>query len=326
MAQLRKEHRDFIAEEVRQQVSEAIDQFKPRGWKKLTFLLREWGLTAIAITLPTTLLGILVTISIFAVNGVKENAQFRTRTEDRLDRINEELKNIKGDLARQNVTTHASLQPEEFKAALPSLISAMATLRAQNAKIGSKIVDDVAQRLLATDRNAAGFWPAASELVSYRSQVAAPDAARLAQTQLADCTDSAPEITTLTVQGKENEKPIEVKALFAVYRNCRVVLDSPKDANNLNSLLLKGGIAGVRFYQCLVVYQGGPIKLILAWKNQVIFGSHIDISPSGETLYFTDCVLDFSLQASPPLEAQRLTESFLKQSPSDVRLHLAPPA
>jgi hypothetical protein len=90
---------DEIAAQLRKGIAEAVAEFRPRGYRRVTHFLREWGLAGTLVTVPLGLLAICVTLGIFATSGIKDNTQFRTRTEDRLNAIEKDVTSIKQTLS-----------------------------------------------------------------------------------------------------------------------------------------------------------------------------------------------------------------------------------
>ena len=62
---LRDEDRRWLAEEISKQVkkavADAIDKFRPHGWRRVTFWLREWGIAGAIITAFIALIAIAAT-------------------------------------------------------------------------------------------------------------------------------------------------------------------------------------------------------------------------------------------------------------------------
>ncbi len=95
-------------------------------------------------------------------------------------------------------------------------------------------------------------WPAAAELINYRSQIVIPDAQRLEQSDLPNCTDREPEPMKVLTATKTR-----FTASLPTYENCRFTLDSAKDDSKVNQLLLRQGGLPLQFKHCIVVYSGG---------------------------------------------------------------------
>ena len=107
-------------------------------------------------------------------------------------------KNVGGlqvSLARQNLTTYAALPTSEFKATLPDVSSSIAVARKHNITVPPKVIEDLSNQLKATEPATSGFWPAAAQLISYRSALGHEDILRLARS-MPRCVDTQPQPAT----------------------------------------------------------------------------------------------------------------------------------
>jgi hypothetical protein len=320
---IRADQKDFIRDEIKQQLGLAIDEnFKPHGWRRAAFLLRELGPIASTIAIIVTLLGITLAAVYYSVANVKEETRFRTTTETRLGNIDESLKGMRADLAKQALINHASLPLSDFKATLPDLSSAITTAKRQNAKVSSKVIEDLQQKL--TDStNAPGFWPTAAEFISYRSLIVS----QALPSNLPDCADRAPEIGKVT--DIERRYPPKFSFEIPSYEGCKLTLDALKDTEKIN-WILTNKMPFLSFKHCLIVYRGGPINLITAVENKsfvVQFRNDRFFSTfSGNTVNFTDCIFDFSFTTAPPSDGQQVTQTVLTQNGASIDLLLKKPA
>lgn len=324
---LRNEQRDFIRDEIKVQLSLAADVFKPHGFRRVTHFLWEWGLAGAAITVPLTLLAICVAVGIFAVSGIKENTQFRTHTEDKLATIEGEVKAIRRDLATQSLINHAFLPLPDFKATLPEVGFAIAAAKQQEVKVAPKVINNLQQKLIASGERDPGFWPTTAQFISYRSSLTAP----ALKPNLPDCTDRDPSLPKVT--DVERQNPPKFTFNIPIYEGCRLTLDSQKDNERINWLLVHK-LPFIAFKRCLIVYRGGAVNLIVAFDKKH-FVVHIGDNPkgptmfstfSGHTLSFADCIFDFSFDSAPPIEGQRVAESLLVQTGPSLNLYLKPPS
>jgi hypothetical protein len=156
-------------------------------------------------------------------------------------------------------------------------------------------------------------WRTAGRLVSYRSEGNAADAQTLLNASLPNCADHDPTHPTVI-----SATPNQFKVQFSIYENCRLTLDSDRDAAKVN-YLLETETMNLTFRHCLIVYRGGNIKMILAWHNRVAAfhkwnNPNPDSNPllfNGPTLLFENCVFDFQLNGMPPVPGQDFTRSLL---------------
>src|SRR5271157_317296 len=164
---LREEHKTFIRAEIEQQLSQIIDSLRPHGWGKVTHFLREWGLAATAVVVPLTLLGILITVVIFATNGITRNAEFRTHTEDRLTSIEGSLVKINSTLDGMKLKQIGSnpANPESITEAKKVLIAAASA----KTKIDPGIIKDVGGKFVDAAGKVPAAWNTALAFVNYKS-------------------------------------------------------------------------------------------------------------------------------------------------------------
>lgn len=225
---------------------------------------------------------------------------------------------IEHGLTKANLYDQAALSLDDFKATLPDLATNLARAKKQHIRIAPKVVMDIQQKLVATDVHTQGFWPAAAELISYRSQITFPDTANLLDRKIPDCTDSEP-FPAKTVGATP---PGGVGKLSnAYYQNCRFTLDSPKDDAALNEIILHDYPA-VEFRHCLIVYKGGTVSLIVFSRRDNVpleslsgeFGPGVTATYHGPSIIFQDCLFNFSATNQVPQNGQVLTTSLLAQS------------
>jgi hypothetical protein len=133
------------------------------------YWLKEWGAISALWVVPLTLIGMVITLAIFAANQ-------QSTIVNKLDSINTHLNTIDGQLAKQAVVTQSSLSPVDFNAALPDLSSAISTMRREKLDVSSGIVGSLQTKLLAANKQAPGYWSAATQLVNYKFQMQFPSA------------------------------------------------------------------------------------------------------------------------------------------------------
>ncbi len=284
---------------------------------------------AAILTIPVALLGIALTQYHQANSRLAEEATFRANTKNDLEKITKNIEQLTGDLAKLRFARHASLPLAEFKATLPDLKTAVITLRQLNLTVSSQNIEDVGQRLSKTESGTPSFWPAAAEFISYRSET------RVSPSEnLPECTDKDPvpqKILAVNVPTKLTSKMLGFKPLkshgyrdeFAppYYENCRFTLDSPKANEKVNSIL-QNIFTFLRFSHCLVVYRGGPVNLVVAFKNRPtqikINGKPASniFNVNGDTLVFENCQFDFAIGNQPPQPVQEFTRNLLAKDTS----------
>ena len=325
---LRDDDKTWLSKEISDQIGQAIAKeianLRPHGARRVALWLRDWGLVATVVTIPFVLLGLLITVSIFAASLMTKNVTFQTHTEDRLAAIEAAIGGMRGDLAKQSLVNHASMPLSYFKATLPDLSSAIAIAKQQKAKITPVVIDDLQKKLLASE-DAPAYWPAVSEFINYRSvTLAARDTADLEHGNLPNCTDHDP--SPMQVISVPN--PHTLKAKIAFYENCQVRLDSPRDDEILNEKLMKQSTF-IEFRHCLIVYNGGDVDILFyrpeGTGTRIVnksgrLNAVTSTKITGSVFQFTDCVFKFSVSNTPPIRGQQMTAALLKQGTNKLMI------
>jgi len=136
--------------------------------------LREWGTVGASITSAVGIVAICVTLAIFAFSGVKENAIFRTRTEDSLNEIKGKLLKLEAVNSPGSVLKEiGGLQPKAFAASLPALQVALNGLPSQF-QPNKATLTTIADKLLATDDTVVGYWPTVLQFIRFVSEGKSP--------------------------------------------------------------------------------------------------------------------------------------------------------
>jgi hypothetical protein len=163
---IRSEDWARIDERINAQINSTIQEFQPRGWKKVTHWLREWGLTATAIMAPLSLLLMLIAVGIFAMNGVIKNAEFRTNTEDRLRTIETGINEINTSLGTVQISSFSeSHSPDAAKAAR----TVLSKIRSEHLSLPMETVKSAGEKFLAASKGNPEAWRTTLDLVSYKS-------------------------------------------------------------------------------------------------------------------------------------------------------------
>jgi hypothetical protein len=313
---------------IHQAIEEAISPLKPRGWRKAMFLLREWTVLGVVLTIIVALLVFAATQFNLANTRLAKEATFETNTGRDIEEIKKDISGIRDALTRRDLLGSASLPLSDFKTALPEIITTITAAKQQEVKVSPKVLDNLQQKLIAAGETAPGYWPATAEFISYRSQAAVSNLQGLMQPNLPNCTDQEPtgmQIKNIApLPGGQETGTLE----NAQYSNCRMTLDSPADNDKFNDIL-RHKSARITFTHCLIVYRGGPINLILEFKNDRRFVKSVDAGKahtigqtvvSGPTMEFVDCLLDFSVVGKPTPYGQQLAQSVLAQNGAKIIL------
>ncbi len=153
---------------IRDQIQQAV---YPNGFKKIAGRLRYWGLLAVLVTAFLALIAIVVTLGIALFNKANEESRFRGSAEQRLTRIESDIKEIKDQQTKQSLATHAALSPSELKATLPELHASLKSAQQNNLRVSDTVLAELSNKLAAIKSPEPAYWPAAATLISYRSYV-----------------------------------------------------------------------------------------------------------------------------------------------------------
>ena len=258
------------------------------------------------------------------VSSVKSDvAELKTgslKTNSRIDDLLKEA--LERAFPAPSPTANKAELEEDFKHA-NSLLQ-LAT--AENIHLNSKLMVSYGKQIASISEEPAAsdaVWPAAAELINYRSQSASPDWSSLTQSNLPNCTDHDP-VPAIVTSNTEHE----IRVRNPYYENCRFTLDSPTDDAKVNSFLQNISLF-LHFRHCLIIYKGGNINLLVAIRNRTSImqlinpdGSRRAISTpfeySGPTLSFENCVFRWETGSPPPPEGKRLTKILLAADGDEI--------
>jgi hypothetical protein len=275
---LRDEDKDWLRLEIEDAINSLV---RPQGWTKFVNWLREWGIVGTVVMAFLALIALCVTLGIFASSGISQESEFRGKTEQRLTDIESNLRGINEKLAIQSVQVHVALPQSEFQATLPELKAAISGAEDAKAQIPLKTVDDLQQKLLATDDGVADYWPTAAELISYRSRLTLGSSTNWRG--LPPCSAIwAPK----PVPPPNPSNMINMGPITYTQKDCVWVLDNPNP------------ISDTLFIHCLIIYTGGPILV--------------------RDVRFQDCFFDFQLQKTPDPRGQHLGKLLLAAKTNNI--------
>lgn len=86
--------------ELDKKIAKAIEESRPRGWRKALHLLREWGVLSANITVIVALIGILAAAVYQATARIAKETAFETQTAADLKEIRSDIGSLRGDLER----------------------------------------------------------------------------------------------------------------------------------------------------------------------------------------------------------------------------------
>jgi hypothetical protein len=170
---LRDGDREWLRNEIATQIAAAVEPLKPRGFRKLLFLLREWGLVAANITVFVGLLAIVVTAVYAAVNRSVTEATFQQKTNDHFDKVEATLLELKGTL-KQIQEQHGKDVFNQSKTVSPEILGNEADGLAKNEIFLPRgLVAEAGANLLRMQPKDAtpSVWEATEKLLNYISYV-----------------------------------------------------------------------------------------------------------------------------------------------------------
>ncbi|MGF7179667.1 hypothetical protein [Tunturiibacter psychrotolerans] len=308
---LRKEDQEWLAAEICRVVkfenATLVQSLNPRGGRRVIRWLKEWGAISALWAVPLALFAMVITLGIFAANGISKNAAFQSATETRLSAIEKTLEGINHKQIAQDLTNHAVLPLDQFGQSLSSLSSSIATAREQKVLVSQSVIGDIKTKLIATNHSSPDYWPAAAQVVNYRSQ----SEVGWDRINLPACSEKD---LKFTVTGDRPMPDSDNLREFThgpiTLHNCALILDSPE----AQSLISRGlSIADVNFDNCVILYNGGPITF-----KPIAYSSTIPPLTTAK-LNFMRCVFILKLNSSPPAPVQRLTTELLAANTDIVR-------
>jgi len=270
----RKSLGDQITAEVRSSVAsamkEVIDVFRPHGWQRVTFFLREWSLAGAAIAVPLTLLGLAITVGAIAfmqfhASSVRETA-FEARTTDALNGINNHLRKIDNALSLIQIQQAAS-DPTDKNGALETK-KVMDAARVNSVPLPTDLILQAGAKFVRGSYQNPSAWDAAVAFLNYRSY-------SVAVTQTFPSPQGALETTVSSLVAPPTEHPPSIsgkgdtpeEAAALIYR----IGENPSEAVKTGAayyfakgggmVLDKMGLKNVVFIGVHIVYQGGPVHL-----------------------------------------------------------------
>ena len=172
---LRNDDKTWVRGEIDTAIREAIDSFAPHGWRRLTHWLKEWGITGAVITSFIAMLGITIGALIQSFAHIKDETQFRTRTEDRLDKIeHDRLANIENRLQRieDNLlalrASMAAIDPND-KRNQQEVKNIFEDAEKTSIHLPENIVQDIGGKFLDASTKNNQIWPVVEDVLAYRT-------------------------------------------------------------------------------------------------------------------------------------------------------------
>jgi hypothetical protein len=147
--------------EIERKIAASADTVRPHGWGKAIFLLKEWGVLSVTITLIVTLIaGVFIEWSAANLRFANEST-FETDTRDRLTQIDNQMVSL-----RALVAANQPLRKPNQDAARELLAQAR---RKSIPPIPAPVVEQAGMSFIEAARTDTGAWKVALEFASYRT-------------------------------------------------------------------------------------------------------------------------------------------------------------
>jgi hypothetical protein len=301
-------------------VSSRLDKLDARVPDKLAE--RIAALEAIRDHKPHWMIPLLATLGISALVGymgwigislvqIKNDV---ARIDSGLRPLGTRLTAAESQLTKQNIIAHTLMSQTDFSTTLSDLKSALVTAKHRGLPVPSAVINQLQQKLIATNQAAPDYWPTTALFISYRSM---DTSAGRATSRLRDCTDSKPMPYRVTAVGPQGE----MRGFSnPYYENCKFTIDSSGDDARLNAFIADG-FPVIEFRRCLIVYRGGAFTLIthVKMKNAPLSattgkGQGASLNIDSPSMIFTQCELDFSVPDQLLAQGQVALQALLQQT------------
>jgi hypothetical protein len=203
---LSQENQEWVQTQIRDAISSALKDVKPpSGIRKALFLLREWGVLTVVVSVILTLAIFAATQWNSANTQLANEASFRTHTDDRLTGIERQLIDIRALVASsqpnriQNQDAAKTLLAEARQNIIPA-VPAITVEQTGKSFIDASISDSKA-------------WSVALDFAAYRSSLNASD-----QPTFARGDALIPEDTDHTLMMPPGDQPSRLPSLYIFQR------------------------------------------------------------------------------------------------------------
>ena len=174
---LNRDDKQWIQSKIHDEIElRQSQETKNTGWRRLAYWLKEWSLVGTCITVIFALITICVTLGIFAVSGIKENATFRGRTENRPDHIEAVLLELRASQSPRAVLNDLTkLNDKQLASALPALRK---VTEQPIAKVSPspEVLHEVTSKLRRVNENTPDYWATVLQFIQFASSGVASNA------------------------------------------------------------------------------------------------------------------------------------------------------
>lgn len=284
---------------------------------------------------PVALFALFITVLIFLIqhyqtlDTIQKNAgriqQDVTNVSQRVDKTNEEVSGVRSrvdqivgqlevlrpfmeSIVQSQMKKSSGLPIREFERNLPSLRATLSQARLLEVKSPPELLSSLSTKLEAARVSAPNYWPAAAELISYRSENSSSKfASAMSSENLPICT------TTILHPGPVISVPSPTKIIFELpfYEHCKVMLDDPAQDAEINRQVEARAAAGIALKNALVQYRGGEISI------RLLQDAH-DANRKISSLVFVNCVFDLAAPENPSPPSEEVLRTLLRSRSGDI--------
>lgn len=222
---LRDEDKRWLRDEISSRVMESIkgelDSFKPHGWRRLTNFLREWGLASTVVIVPISLLGLAGAGWWYAMSRVGNETRFETRTSDKIGQIEGQIRNLKGEIRTNEAASSLQMLKQSGHSASGKSLKEISSNLAEAQQLAPRLPQ---------------VWRVTAQFISYKSETSLPGSKSISKMAMGvDCTKGG---------------NVEINGPVITFSRCEL---------NLAHAVGGRGISEIRFVNCVVNYDGGPV-------------------------------------------------------------------
>jgi hypothetical protein len=160
---LRDDDKKWFTDEIGRQLKEVVESFKPHGWRKAVFVLRELGPLAATAAIVIALLGITLGAVYQSVAHVKEETEFRTNAKNKLEKLDTDVVSL-----RALISSSQPLKSQNQKAAKELLVQARQKLVPP---IPEAVVQQAGMSFIEAAETDPSAWGIALDFLNYRSSL-----------------------------------------------------------------------------------------------------------------------------------------------------------
>jgi hypothetical protein len=296
---LANEIQTAVEQSVKAAIGQAIGEFQPHGWRRVTTFLREWGLAGTAIAVPIALLAIVITLGIFAATRITKEATFEANTTKDIGEISARLDHLDQQMAAFQLTTLSKNATEGSTA--HEVAQVLQAARQSSIQISPEVLRQAGDQFIEASVKQPLAWNAAIEIINYRSFVALEPRKEKTVPVPANATTH---FDMYAIPGKPSPKLSNFPTIGVKPENGAVL---ERIGQNLNK--------GLSFGTAALIASGGATTLDFMHIEHVAF-ENVEIHYSGKALIMRDVLFincKFVIDNTDP--GRKLGETLLAGSP-----------